>query len=285
MKAAGKARRFFMPLTEHRRWGIMERTKGGGAVRIIISPAKKMVEDRDTFAPTGLPAFLPEAEQLAAALRAMTPGELKKLWGCNESIAALNLERLAHMDLRRARTPALLAYEGIQYRYLAPGVLEEEPLRYVEEHLRIVSGLYGLLRPFNAVTPYRLEMQAKLAVEGHRDLYGFWGARLGRALGAETDTVVDLASKEYSRAVLPHLPPGTRVVTCVFGELREGRVVEKGTLCKMARGEMVRWMARQSITEPEALTAFSALGYRYDPARSEADRLVFLREMKKEAEE
>ena len=254
-------------------------------MRIIISPAKKMVEDRDAFAPTGLPVFLPEAERLVAALQAMPPGKLKKLWGCNDAIAALNIERLARMDLRRAWTPALLAYEGIQYRYLAPGVLEEEPLRYVEEHLRIVSGLYGLLRPFDAVTPYRLEMQAKLAVEGHRDLYGFWGARLGRALGAETDTVVDLASKEYSRAVLPHLPPGTRVVTCVFGELREGRVVEKGTLCKMARGEMVRWMARQSITEPEALTAFSALGYRYDPVRSEADRLVFLREMKKEAEE
>ena len=285
MKAAEKARRFFVPLTEHRRWGIMERTKGGGVVRIIISPAKKMVEDRDTFAPTDLPAFLAEAERLAAALRAMTSGELKKLWGCNDAIAALNVERLARMDLRRAQTPALLAYEGIQYRYLAPGVLEEGALRYVEEHLRIVSGLYGLLRPFDAVTPYRLEMQAKLSVDGNRDLYGFWGARLGRALRSETDTVVELASKEYSRAVVPHLTPETRVVTCVFGEVKGDRVVEKGTLCKMARGEMVRWMARQSITEPEALTAFSALGYRYDPVRSEADRLVFLREMKKEAEE
>lgn len=277
MKAAGKARRFFMPLTEHRRWGIMERTKGGGAVRIIISPAKKMVEDRDAFAPTGLPVFLPEAERLVAALQAMPPGKLKKLWGCNDAIAALNIERLAHMDLRRAWTPALLAYEGIQYRYLAPGVLEEEPLRYVEEHLRIVSGLYGLLRPFDAVTPYRLEMQAKLAVEGHRDLYGFWGARLGQALGAETDTVVDLASKEYSRAVLPHLR-GTRVVTCVFGELREGRVVEKGTLCKMARGEMVRWMAEHNIHQAEELQAFDQLDYTFFPVYSNPQHYVFLKE-------
>ena len=254
-------------------------------MRIIISPAKKMVEDFDTFAPAGLPAFLPEAERLLAALRALTSEELKKLWGCNAAIAALNVERLAHMDLRRAQTPALLAYEGIQYRYLAPGVLEEAALGYVAEHLRIVSGFYGLLRPFDAVTPYRLEMQAKLAVDGHRDLYGFWGNRLGTALGAETDTVVDLASKEYSRAVLPHLPPETQVVTCVFGELKAGRVVEKGTLCKMARGEMVRWMAQRRVTEPAALGSFSALGYRYDPTRSSADRLVFLREPGREAAE
>ena len=252
-------------------------------MRIIISPAKKMREDPDTFRPEGLPAFLPEAERLLSALRTLTPRELKQLWACNDAIADLNVERLAHMDLRRAMTPALLAYEGIQYRYLAPGVMEEGALGYVGEHLRILSGFYGLLRPFDAVTPYRLEMQAKLAVDGHRDLYGFWGGRLGAALGAETDTVVDLASKEYSRAALPHLPPRTRVVTCVFGERNGDRVVEKGTLCKMARGEMVRWMAEQRTERPEDLTAFSVLGYRYDPARSEADRLVFLRETEKEA--
>ena len=254
-------------------------------MRIIISPAKKMREDPDTFRPEGLPALLPAAERLLSALRALTPQQLKKLWSCSDAIAALNVERLACMDLRRAVTPALLAYEGIQYRYLAPGVLEEGALSYVGEHLHIVSGLYGLLRPFDAVTPYRLEMQAKLAVDGHRDLYGFWGGRLGAALGAETDTVVDLASKEYSRAVLPHLPPRTRVVTCVFGERNGDRVVEKGTLCKMARGEMVRWMAEQRTKRPEDLTAFSALGYRHDPARSETDRLVFLRETEKEAAE
>lgn len=254
-------------------------------MRIIISPAKKMVEDLDTFSAKSMPMFLSEAERLLAALRERSAEELKRLWKCNDAIASLNVERLDHMDLRRAQTPALLAYEGIQYRYLAPGVLEEEPLRYVEEHLRIVSGLYGLLRPFDAVTPYRLEMQAKLSVDGYGDLYGFWGGRLGAALGAETDTVVDLASKEYSRAVLPHLPRGTRVVTCVFGEVREGRVVEKGTLCKMARGEMVRYMAQRRVKRLEELTAFSALGYRFDPGRSGPDLFIFLREGKKEAAE
>ena len=251
-------------------------------MRIIISPAKKMVEDPDTFLPEGLPVFLPEAERLLSALRTLTPRELKRLWACNDAIAALNVERLSHMDLRRARTPALLAYEGIQYRYMAPQVFTDREFAYVQEHLRILSGFYGVLRPLDGVTPYRLEMQARLTVGEARDLYGFWGSRLGEALGAETDTVIDLASKEYSRAVLPHLSPATRVVTCVFGEEKDGRVVEKGTLCKMARGEMVRYMAQRRIRRPEELTAFAALSYRYDPARSSADRLVFLREREDE---
>ena len=96
-------------------------------MRIIISPAKKMREDPDTFRPEGLPALLPAAERLLSALRALTPQQLKKLWSCRDAIAALNVERLACMDLRRAVTPALLAYEGIQYRYLAPACWRREP--------------------------------------------------------------------------------------------------------------------------------------------------------------
>ena len=246
-------------------------------MRIIISPAKKMVEDPDTFLPEGLPAFLPEAERLLSALRTLTPRELKRLWACNDAIAALNVERLSHMDLRRARTPALLAYEGIQYRYLAPGVLEEGALQYVASHLRIVSGLYGLLRPFDAVTPYRLEMQARLAVDGARDLYAFWGDSLARQLLEETDCILNLASKEYSLCVSKYTAPPARLITCVFGEERNGKVLEKGTLCKMARGEMLRYLAERRITEPEAVKDFDRLDYRYAPAYSDANTYVFLR--------
>ena len=120
------------------------------------------------------------------------------------------------MDLRQGLTPALLAYEGIQYRYMAPGVFTEEEFSYVQERLRILSGFYGLLRPFDGVVPYRLEMQAKLAVAGARDLYAFWGDTLALALAKNTDVIFNLASKEYSRSVIPHLPAGIRLVSCVF---------------------------------------------------------------------
>ena len=123
-------------------------------MRIIISPAKKMNVDVDSFATEGLPQFINEAERLKAVLQGMSPQELQALWKCNDAIAKLNVERLQTMDLRRRLTPAVLAYEGIQYQYMAPGVFETEHLAYIREHLRILSGFYGLLRPFDGVTPY-----------------------------------------------------------------------------------------------------------------------------------
>ena len=247
-------------------------------MRLIISPAKKMRTDTDSFPCHALPAFLDQTQQLLDRLRQLSPQQLKTLWKCSDQIAALNQERLAAMDLRRALTPALLAYEGIQYRYMAPGVFTQEELDYVEEHLRVVSGFYGLLRPFDGVTPYRLEMGAKLAVDGKKDLYGFWGDTLAQALCRETDLIVNLASREYSRAIAPHLPERVTFLTCVFGEEQSGRVVEKGTLCKMARGEMVRYLAQCRGEDPEALRAFDRLGYRFRPDHSDEKTYVFIKE-------
>ena len=246
-------------------------------MRIIISPARKMRVDTDSFPIRALPDFLADTERLLAALRAMTPKELQALWKCNDSIAALNVERLSGMDLRRGLTPAVLSYEGIQYQYMAPGVFESGQYDFVQEHLRIVSGFYGLLRPFDGVTPYRLEMQAKLALDGYKDLYAFWGDRLARCLAEETDFVLDLASKEYSRAVEPHLPASVRLVRCTFGERQGSKIVEKGTMCKMARGQMVRWLAENNVTKAADIRAFHDLGYRYDPAESGENHCVFVK--------
>ena len=245
-------------------------------MRVIIAPAKKMNMDLDSLVPEGLPRFLDRTERLKTALQSMSPADLQKLWKCNSSIAALNVERLRNMDLRRGLTPAVLAYEGIQYQYMAPGVFETGHYTYIQEHLRILSGFYGLLRPFDGVTPYRLEMQARLSVDGYRDLYGFWGSSLADQLAAETGVVLNLASKEYSRAIEPHLPPNVRFLTCTFGELRDGKVVEKGTLCKMARGQMVRWLAENGVTEPEDIKNFGDLDYRFSPIHSGDNNYVFL---------
>ena len=247
-------------------------------MRIIIAPAKKMVVDTDSFAVDNLPQFLEQTEQLKAVLQTMSPKELQSLWKCNDAIAKQNVERLAHMDLHRDLTPAVIAYEGIQYRYMAPGVMEAAHLDYLREHLRILSGFYGLLRPFDGVTSYRLEMQAKLAVDGCRDLYQFWGDRLARQLADETDFVLNLASKEYSRAVEPHLPKNIRFLTCTFGEWEDGKAIERGTQCKMARGQMVRWLAENNITSQSELRGFDQLGYRFHEELSAGDHFVFLKE-------
>lgn len=246
-------------------------------MRIIISPAKKMRADTDSLPWQELPVFLEQAEQLMHILRSMSPGDLKKLWKCNDRILQLNLDRLQHMDLEKHLTPAVLAYEGIQYQYMAPGVFTDTEFRYIQEHLRILSGFYGLLKPFDGVTPYRLEMQAKLKAGESRDLYQYWGAAIANQLFRETDCIINLASKEYSRCVSGYLPSGVRFITCVFGEEKDGKVIEKGTMCKMARGEMVRYLAENQFTDPDAITAFSGLGYRYAPEYSNNNLFVFIR--------
>ena len=245
---------------------------------IIISPAKKMVTDRDSFAPRSAPQFLPQTRQLLEAMRAMTPQQLQHLWGCNDSLARLNIQRLETMELEGDLTPAILSYQGIQYQYMAPGVLEAQALDYLQDHLRILSGFYGILRPFDGVTPYRLEMQAKLSVAGARNLYEFWGSRLAQTLTQEDSWVLNLASKEYSRAVAPHLPKDMDLVTCRFGIWKGGKLVERGTQCKMARGEMVRWLAQNQISCRDELSAFSELNYRFDPKSSTPTELIFYTE-------
>ena len=246
-------------------------------MRIIISPAKKMNIDTDSLPVRDLPVFLAQTEEIYRVLRSKSPDELQKLWKCNDAIAALNVERLTSMDLRAVLTPAVLAYEGIQYQYMAPGVFTNREYDYIQEHLRILSGFYGILRPFDGVTPYRLEMQAKLKIREAKDLYNYWNTMLAEHIFAETDCIINLASKEYSICISKYLRSGICFITCVFGEEKDGKIIEKGTMCKMARGEMVRYMAEHQITTPEEIQSFDRLDYRFDPERSDESTYVFVK--------
>ena len=245
-------------------------------MRIIISPAKKMKVDTDSFLCRDFPKFLSDTEEICRKLQEMSYDDLKKLWKCNDKIAEQNVRRLQSMDLHNCLTPALLAYEGIQYQYMAPGVFTDQEYTYIQEHLRILSGFYGILRPFDGVTPYRLEMQAKLEIGKCKDLYAFWGDRLAQTLLGETDCLLNLASKEYSVCVSKYLPNTVRSITCIFGEEQGGKVIEKGTMCKMARGEMVRYMAQNEVSAPEQIKSFSRLNYRFDESRSDDTHYIFL---------
>ena len=247
-------------------------------MRIIISPAKKMKVDTDSFPYRDLPVFLSNTEEICGELQSMSYEELKKLWKCNDQIAQLNVRRLQDMDLYNRLTPAVLAYEGIQYQYMAPGVFTDQEFGYIQEHLRILSGFYGILRPFDGVTPYRLEMQAKLRMGACKDLYAYWGDRLAQTLCAESNCILNLASREYSICVSKYLPDTARFITCVFGEENDGKVIEKGTMCKMARGEMVRFMAQYQIEKPDQIKSFDRLNYRFDESRSDDSTFFFLRD-------
>lgn len=245
-------------------------------LKIIISPAKRMRAE-DTLPWEGLPQFLPQARQLLCHLRALPPAELRRLLACNEEIAALNYRRFQQMDLRRGLSPALLAYDGIQYQTMAPQVFETAQFAYVQQYLFILSGFYGALRPFDGVAPHRLEMQAKLNAPFAKTLYAFWGGALARAVWQPGDVLLDLASAEYSRAVVPQLPAAARRVRCRFAQEADGRLVEKGVYVKMARGALVRWMAQRGVEQPEDVQAFDGLGYRYQPQRSTETEYIFLK--------
>ena len=248
-------------------------------MKIIISPAKKMNIDTDTLACRSVPVFLDETAELLAWMRNLTFAQAKDLWKCNDKIAEQNYRRFQEMDLERNLTPAVIAYEGIQYQYMAPAVFGGAQTDYIQEHLRVLSGFYGVLKPFDGVTPYRLEMQAKASEAG--DLYKFWGDKLYREVTWEEQgggsLIVNLASKEYSKCVEKYLTSEDRYLTIVFGELTDGKVKQKGTFAKMARGEMVRYLAENDVQEPERIKGFDRLGYQFAENLSSEKEYVFLK--------
>ena len=247
-------------------------------MKLLISPAKKMRAE-DFLPPRTQPPLLEKSAQLLNYVRGLSLPQLKRLLACNESLAQEAFENFRAMELGRGTTPALLAYDGIQYKYMAPGVFTQAQLEYVGEHLRILSGFYGVLRPFDGVSPYRLEMQAKVKAPFCKNLYDFWGDSLYRTLTAGgEDTLLNLASAEYAKAVRPWVTPPVRWIDVTFGEADGDKVVEKGGYVKMARGEMVRFLAERNAETPEAAQGFDRLGYRFSPAHSTAASYVFLRE-------
>ncbi|MDT0123741.1 peroxide stress protein YaaA [Paenibacillus sp. RRE4] len=245
-------------------------------MRIIISPAKKMKVDTDLMASAQMPQFINESEQLLSLLQTLSYDELKTLWKCNDAIAELNMERIRDMNLKANLTPAIYAYEGIQYQYMAPGVFQQEELAYLEQHLRILSGFYGMLRPLAGVTPYRLEMQGKLQGPGFKSLYQFWGSKLADQLQAESNCILNLASKEYSKNITPFLKEESRFITCVFGQMVGGKMVEKATRAKMARGEMVRYMAERKISDVQDIKGFDRLAFVFSEEMSDERTYVFI---------
>ena len=246
-------------------------------MRIILSPAKKMQHDENGPAYRDLPIFLSDAEKIKDSLKEKSFSELRALWACNEKITEQNIERLSSMDLREKLTPAILSYDGIAYQYMAPTVFETEMLSYVQEHLRILSGFYGIVRPMDGVTPYRLEMQAKLGIDGAKNLYEYWGDRLYKEVRDSSGIIINLASKEYSKCIEKYLQPSDRYISCNFFEEQEGKLVQKGVYCKMARGEMVRFMAENRVEEPEGIKDFAVMGYRYAKELSSEKEYIFVR--------
>ena len=247
-------------------------------MKIILSPAKKMKVNTDFLSKTGEPVFLDDTKEILAWLKGKNREELKEIWKCNDKLTDENVRRIKDMDLYNGLTPALLSYEGIAYQYMAPTVFDNEQLKYIQEHLRILSAFYGVIKPMDGVTPYRLEMQAKMSIGSVKNLYEFWGNKLYKEVRDESRIIINLASKEYYKCIDRYLTKGDIFITCDFVEEANGKLVTKGTYAKMARGEMVRFMAEKNIKNPQDIKGFKRLGYIFKEKLSNDINFVFERE-------
>ncbi|MBP3891831.1 MAG: peroxide stress protein YaaA [Solobacterium sp.] len=242
-------------------------------MKIILSPAKKMKEANDDFSYIDKPVFLKEAKYLYECLSKMQFAELKEVWQCSDKLVQENQERLKQFSFDEHLSPALFTYIGLAYQHIAADVMEESQLDYLQKHLRILSGFYGVLKPFDGISPYRLEMQAKFP---SFSLYDYWKDRIYQEITREEDCIINLASKEYSQCIEAYLKKSIRYITCVFAEEKNGKIIQKGTMAKMARGDMVAWMSEEKIEEPEQLKDF-AIHYHFEASLSNEREYVFLR--------
>jgi cytoplasmic iron level regulating protein YaaA (DUF328/UPF0246 family) len=254
----------------------------------LLSPAKTL--DYETPVPAPLrrratePLFTAQAAGLIEVLRGQGATQVAALMDLSDKLAALNVARYAAWQPQATPAnskPAVLAFAGDVYDGLQAGTLGTADFTWAQQHLVILSGLYGALRPLDRLQPYRLEMGTALKTAGAKDLYGYWGDTVAEHLNTlqadeEKPVVVNLASQEYSRVALrPALR--ARVVECVFEEVRDGEPRIISFFAKKARGLMARYAIQQRVHSVKALQAFDAEGYAFDKAASNADRLVFRR--------
>jgi cytoplasmic iron level regulating protein YaaA (DUF328/UPF0246 family) len=247
----------------------------------VISPAKRLDWAAHDVAMTE-PRFQGDADRLAQVARGLSVDDLVKLMGISQDLAGLNAERFARFgEDRSERRPAALAFAGDTYAGLEAATLDEDALRYAQDHLRILSGLYGLLRPLDAIEPYRLEMGSRLATERGRSLYDWWGRRLAESLNEEAEALgsralLNCASVEYFSAV----DAGALkldVVTPVFLEDKPGGPRIVSFFAKKARGAMARYVVENRIDTAEGVLGFDTGGYVHAPDLSEPGKPAFLR--------
>ena len=247
---------------------------------VVVSPAKKLNMQSPSHQMSSRPIFSQNAGELVSKMQALSVDELKKTMGLSEKLAKLNFDRFASFGSQEKKS-AVFAFDGDTYQGLDAGSLDETDLEFAQDRLRILSGLYGLLRPLDAIEPYRLEMGSKLEIEEVPSLYKYWGSALAKKLNEEAkeiqcNTLVNCASQEYFNAVdLKALE--LDVVTPVFLERKDGKAKMVSFFAKKARGMLARFAIKNRVTDPRQLLDFDYGGYKFSSDDSDHSKLVFTR--------
>lgn len=247
-------------------------------MKIIFSPAKKMRRESDFFFAEGTPMFESRAFELIEILKTKTRFELKKLYACSDRILDESIFALEHFSLSQ-RVPCIMSFDGIAYKYMAPSVFTNDEIAYIKENLFILSALYGVLRPFDGVYPYRLEMNSPLKTENFKSLYDYWKDDIAKTVFSFGEVVINLASEEYSKCLKRYKGDSDTFIDVIFYDrCEDGTLKEKGVYCKMARGAMARFAAENNISDPEKLKTFDRFGYKFCSELSSAQEYIFVKE-------
>jgi len=261
----------------------------------IISPAKNMKVDREGTRPVTLPFFMEEAKEIHQELKNMMPSDLQILMKINDKLADDSFDRIQHMKFDMEGTSAIETYDGIQYKYMNPQTFSKEAKEFAQNHVRVLSGLYGVVRPYDSIYEYRLEMLTKMAVASSMDgktaknLYEFWGRKIHDQLIDEMEgvyqgqqdenrVILNLASDEYGKTVKKYVKSPYCMITCHFKVYSKGQYKVQATAAKMARGSMVRYICENGIDDPEQVKGFDWDGYRFEESLSGPTDYVFLRD-------
>jgi cytoplasmic iron level regulating protein YaaA (DUF328/UPF0246 family) len=249
---------------------------------IVVSPAKRLDETESARAETSAPVFQDHADELATIARELTSADLEKLMHISPKLGALNVERFAAFGSGAGEKPAIDMFSGDTYAGLDASSLSDDEMRYAQDHLNILSGLYGLLRPLDNVAPYRLEMGTRLKNNRGKNLYEFWGDLIAkelnkRAKSVENDLLINCASVEYFSAIdLKAL--NLKIITPQFMEMKSGKPKIVSFFAKKARGAMARYIIQNRLRDPESLKDFELGGYKYNSDLSGTEKWVFLRD-------
>lgn len=252
----------------------------------IISPAKRLdFKSPSTTAKHSLPVFLKESKQLINVLRTKSPADISRLMKLSSNLADINYQRYAEWKTPFSpenAKPAALAFKGDVYLGLCADSFSERDLTWAQNHLRILSGLHGLLKPLDLIQPYRLEMGTKLETPNAQNLYDFWGNKVTNALNEmlskqKQPVLINLASHEYFDAVKPE-NINARIITPHFKDLKNGRYKFLSFYAKKARGLMTRYFIEQRISSLKALKGFNVNGYYFSESLSRGDHWTFLRD-------
>lgn len=245
---------------------------------VLLSPTKTMNSISEHNDNLSLPIFIDKTKCILETLKSFTEEDFKKYMKVNDKIALENVNRMHNFKFDVNGIMAIKAYDGILYKRFDVNSLSSSEIEYAYKTIRIISAMYGMLRPFDSIYPYRLEMQSKIQINECKDIYDYWGNSIALELEKDNDIILNLCSNEYAKSYLPYIKNKQNFINCEFFLLKDGKLKAQSTLVKQARGLMARFIVKNNIDDINLIKDFSEDNFYFSEEKSTNNNLVFIKE-------